>query len=167
MPIVRTYECIDCKEQFEVECAPDDGDPGCPHCAVVLQWRPQRFAIGGSPASRAADITQKVMEQDYGLTNFKDAKHEGETAFMAPSHTTAENDQLSQQMSEVVQHRPQMLPAAKQFFQGGAAGLGGVDLSGIRAGPAAGYNGGRAINSIHNLGHAGKLPPLCKPIARG
>lgn len=164
MPVTRTYLCNDCKEQFEVTCAPNDGDPDCPHCAVVLQWKPVRFAIGGSTIGKAAKVAQDIMEKDYSMSNIKDAKYEGETAYVTPTTTTAQNDQLSQQMSEVVQQRPQMLPAAKEFFKAGAAGFGGVDMSGVRSGPMAEFTGARALNKLQNAAHDGKLGPICRPI---
>jgi len=167
MPVTRTYECNECRERFEVTCASGDGDPDCPHCAVVLQWKPQRFAIGGSPVMQAEKIAQDIIENDFGMSNIKDAKYEGETAYVAPTTTTAESDKLSQQMSEVVQQRPQLSPMAKQFFQGGAASFGNVDLGALKAGPSAGATGARALNMIQNAAQEGRLGPICKPIVRG
>src|SRR5215470_17509578 len=83
--VIRTYLCEECNTQFEVACeSGSDGDPDCPNCAVVLQWVPSRMNIG-TVKSKAIDYTQKMVEQDYGLSNMNDGNREGDVAYKAPA----------------------------------------------------------------------------------
>src|SRR5258707_8167239 len=87
MPVIRTYECTDCFTVFE--CMLDSGsdpDPECPQCSRVLEWRPGMFSVKTNK-SRAIDVTQEIMETDYGLTNFKEAPREGDVSAIMPSET--------------------------------------------------------------------------------
>lgn len=121
--IRRTYACIDCEQQFTVECNSDDPDPVCPNpdCNKVLDWRPQSFAIGGSNVGKAAKITQQIMEEDYGLSNFKDNAREGENAIVPHHETRAETELVNQTMSEM-QRQTAGDPAKAQAFWGGNVG---------------------------------------------
>lgn len=100
--IRRTYQCEECEQFFTVECNSDDPDPKCPNpaCDQVLEWRPQGFAIGGSVESKAVDYTQKVMEQDYGLSNFKDNVQAGETGIVRRQETKVETEMVEREMRE-------------------------------------------------------------------
>jgi len=87
---------------FTIECGSDDPDPPCPNpdCDKVLEWRPQSFAIGGSHAGKAVDLTQSIMEQDYGLTNFKDNARTGDTAIIAHHETKVETEKVEREFRE-------------------------------------------------------------------
>ena len=102
--VYRTYGCDDCGNEWEVECASEAGDPDCPTCAKVLDWRPGSFSVGGSAAAKAVDFTQDIMEKDYGLTNFRDNALPGESAAIMPKYTTSENETLTR---EVMQYAEQ------------------------------------------------------------
>ena len=121
--IRRTYACEDCEQVFTVECGPNDPDPSCPNpdCNKVLEWRPQSFAIGGSNVGKAAALTQKIMEEDYGLSNFRDNVKEGETAIVPHHETKAETELVNQTFSEM-QQQTAGDPAKVQAFWGGNAG---------------------------------------------
>jgi hypothetical protein len=100
--IIRTYRCDDCEQEFEVHCESSDGDPDCPACAKVLDWQPGMFAITGHK-SRAIDVTQKIIEQDFGLANLKDNTREGEAAYKEPRvDTTHEKEKITQAVMEYV-----------------------------------------------------------------
>jgi len=88
MAIVRTYECGDCGGKFDkFHASRDEPPPECPICqALSARKIPSTFAVGGGTASQAVDITQDVMEKDYGMSDFKDKVHEGEIAIKTPPH---------------------------------------------------------------------------------
>ena len=126
--IVRTYHCGECDCEFEFHCESNDGDPDCPMCERLLDWRPKSFAITGTKA-RAIDVTQKILEQDYGLSNFKDNTREGETVAMMPTApNTTEREAGVRAMSEMAQHmgapalNPEQAHAAAAFWGGTGAG---------------------------------------------
>lgn len=130
--IVRTYECTDCNTIFEV--SHDSGNdpiPDCPICSRVLEWKPQGFAITTNK-SKAIDYTQKVVEEDFGLTNMRDNTREGDVAFIAPRKTAAELDAIGQRESEagreVVKRMTEISPEHKKqvdnFFGGQAVTVG-------------------------------------------
>jgi len=100
--IRRTYQCPNCENVFSIECASDAPDPECPNpdCNKVLEWRPQSFAIGGSNASKAVGITQQIMEQDYGLTNFKDNARAGDIAIVPHHETKVEAEKVEREFRE-------------------------------------------------------------------
>jgi len=102
MTIRRTYACLDCEQEFTVECEANDGDPQCPNpaCNRVLEWRPQGFAIGGSIEGKAAAETQRVLEQDYGLSNFKDNAKEGESGIIRRHETKVETEMVEREVRE-------------------------------------------------------------------
>jgi len=101
--IIRTYMCKDCEQEFEVTCESNDGDPDCPNCARVLDWQPGMFAITGNKA-KAVDITQKILEQDYGLSNFKDNNREGDVGVITPPEaSTSEREKVLRTLSEAAQ----------------------------------------------------------------
>lgn len=101
--IIRTYACNDCGVEFEVTCESSDPDPPCPNCSRVLDWVPGMFAITGNK-SRAVDMTQQILEQDFGLTNFKDNQREGDvTAITPPEPSTAEREKVLRSLSEAAQ----------------------------------------------------------------
>lgn len=79
--ILRTYVCGDCNHTLEVELRSDQWDqepPECPCCSTqtVQEFRPP--AIGGSYATRAADLALDIAEKDYGVADIQiDGKAEG------------------------------------------------------------------------------------------
>ena len=89
MAIVRTYLCESCGTKFDkLHFDRSEPAPECPGCqALDSKQAPSGFAIGGSNTSRAVDLTQSILEKDYGLSNFKDNLRAGETAAptLAPS----------------------------------------------------------------------------------
>ena len=106
---------------FEVTCESNDADPDCPRCAVVLEWRPQRFAIGGSNIGKAADLTQRVLERDYGLSNFSDNLREGDVAAKAPARTAAEREameRVERDAAELAATPAKLVPQVQQFWSG-------------------------------------------------
>jgi hypothetical protein len=110
--IIRTYRCDDCEQEFEVHCESSDGDPDCPTCAKVLDWQPGMFSITGHK-SRAIDVTQKIIEEDFGLSNLKDNTREGEAAYKEPrADTTHEKEKITQAVMEYVRESTGNAPGA-------------------------------------------------------
>jgi hypothetical protein len=177
--IYRTYECLDCQAVYEVaHDSGDEGFPPCPNCEKVLEWRPTRFAIGGSNESKAAKIAQDVMEQDFGLTNYKDNSREGDVGYIDPTRkTAAEKDAIMQRESEAGREvlsrmkdvTPTIQKQADSFFGGQMVGIGQNKVSAQQL-IAAGKSGpGAEVNpmaALHKLGQAGKLPNNARIIAR-
>lgn len=132
MPIVRTYKCNDCGDLFEIvlESGSDD-DPPCPYCAKTLDWRPGMFAIKTNK-SRALDLTQEIVENDYGLSNLKDNLREGDVAAMTPVKTTADreaDEALQRDLRDLATNSERMHPAARTFFGGAQGGPFGQNLN--------------------------------------
>lgn len=121
--IRRTYQCAECEKVFTFECNADDGDPVCPNpdCDKVLEWRPVSFAIGGSNEGKAVNYAQKIMEQDYGLTNFKDNTREGDNSIIMRQETKAETELVEREVREQMR-AIEADPAKSQQFWGGNAG---------------------------------------------
>jgi hypothetical protein len=118
--IIRTYRCDDCGETFEVTCESSDGDPDCPFCAREMIWQPTRFAIG-TTKGKAVDVTQKIMEEDYGLTDFNDNMREGDICAKTPSCTREEREaieQMERDAKELAASAGNMVPQAREFFSG-------------------------------------------------
>ena len=176
--IRRTYECNDCQAMFEVDCNSNDPDPECPACNMVLEWRPKGFAIGGSIEGKAVKYAQDVMENDYGLTNFKDNNRPGDVGFIDPTRKTAAKlDEIGQRESEagreVVERMkaidPQLKPQVDGFFGGQTASIGQNRvpvtqlIQGGKMGPSANVD---PMAALHKLGKEGKLPNNFKIIAR-
>ena len=176
--IRRTYECNDCQAMFEVDCNSNDPDPECPACNMVLEWRPKGFAIGGSIEGKAVKYAQDVMENDYGLTNFKDNNRQGDVGFIDPTRKTAAKlDEIGQRESEagreVIERMKAIDPALKPqvdgFFGGQTASIGQnrVPVTQLIAagkmGPAAGVD---PMAALHKMGKEGRLPTNYRIIAR-
>ncbi len=101
MAVVRHYECdCGCKfEKFHFE-KPIEL-PECPACSILTRpgaQVPAGFSIGSSK-SKAMDLTQKIVEEDYGMSNMKDNLRVGDVAAMTP---------------------PAIAPAVAGFFNAGA-----------------------------------------------
>jgi len=170
--IIRTYACVDCQHEWDVECSPDDGDPDCPNCLKVLEWRPVRVNIGGSNASKAVDIAQDVLEKDFGLTNFKDNNREGDVGIVNQVETTAsreEDTQLGIEVQQALQKIAPPAPSNPSFWGSGGATTGPVAASaqtliaGTKVGPHADMN---PMAMLHASGKKGLLPTEVRPIAR-
>lgn len=177
--IYRTYCCADCDAIFEVQCESNAPDPGCPNCEKVLQWQPGGFSIGGSTESKAAKIAQDVMENDFGLSNYKDNNRQGDVGYIDPTRKTpAEKDAIMQRESEagreVVKRMsevatPEIQRQADNFFGGQQVSIGQNRVS-AQALISAGKSGpGAEVNpmaALHQLGKSGKLPSNHRIIAR-
>lgn len=97
------FECEDCQEEFQCRYANDDPLPECPMC-----WRKEReenrfedmLESQVPPAvskngMHGADITYKMMEREYGITDLKDNLREGDVAYKADApRPTAEENKL-------------------------------------------------------------------------
>jgi len=118
--IIRTYRCNECQEVFDVTCESNDGDPDCPYCKQVLVWTPKSFAIGTNKG-KAVDVTQQIMEEDYGLTDFNDNMREGDIAAKTPVRSKEEREaieQMERDAKEMAASSNNMVPQAKEFFAG-------------------------------------------------
>ena len=181
MPIIRTYACEQCGLEFEAwHDSGNEPNADCPVCVRVAQWRPQGFAIGTNNG-RAVDLTQQILEQDYGVTDFNDGQREGDTAgIVAPE--TSEQRHAQQFMNEEVRKalntspvaaamaandpslatalkHPNLAPAMRGFWgNSGALGIqGAAQLA--RAGAAADPLGdvGNPLTVLHNGLQAGEI----------
>ncbi len=103
MTIRRTYFCENCEHEFTIECESNSPDPVCsnPDCDKVMEWRPKGFAIGGSIEGKAVAHTQQILEQDYGLSNFKDNAREGETGIIRRQETKVETELVEREVREM------------------------------------------------------------------
>lgn len=79
--VTRTYGCPSCDARFRVfGMAMDDPPPPCPKCHwQESEWVPESVAITGSH-SKAIDISQRIIENQFGLTNWADRQREGDPA---------------------------------------------------------------------------------------
>lgn len=176
--IIRTYECPNCNQQFEVTCESSDGDPDCPFCSRVLEWRPGMFAITGNK-SRAIDITQNILETEFGMTNINDRQREGDVAAIAaPPPGGAERDAQIRQLSEAAQAygQPALTPnqaeMAKAFWAGGQTPMQSIPAADMLnnaklATAAANAEGVNPMALLHKAGKEGKLKTRIDVIARG
>ena len=157
--IRRTYECEDCKTVYEVDCSPDDPDFPCPECSIVMQWRPQRLNIGGSNESKAVNYAQKVMEEDYGLTNYKDNAVAGESGAIMPSQTTVEREKMEREAREMVAQTTS--DNVKSFWggnQGATPQVNSVTGQSLIANAKVGPAGVDPMAMLHQGVKSGKVP---------
>ena len=122
--IIRTYRCDDCQQVFEVTLdSGNDGDPDCPSCTKVLDWVPTRFATT-TVKTKAVKVAQDILEQDYGLTNWKDGNREGDVAAIMPAPTRQQTEEQAkiarevQQMAEQARLPPASMKDAPQGVWG-------------------------------------------------
>lgn len=166
---------------FEVDCRSEDGDPDCPQCSKVLIWQPRPFAITGIK-SKAIDVTQKILEEDYSLTNWKDGNKQGDVAAIMPSETTVEREarmRIENEVKELASQAklpvsPEQNAAVHAFWGGGASQSGSTAqpnqlvaqtlLASAKVGPQAGIDPMRAL---HDMGKVGQLPNNMRIVARG
>ena len=74
MPIVRTYQCIECFHRVELTLSAEEWDnppPACPRCSVITQQEFKPFAIGGSVSGKANAITEDILANDYHVADIK------------------------------------------------------------------------------------------------
>lgn len=85
MPVTRRYLCDSCNYEWtSLHLSREEPYPDCPSCATAEPASiPTSFSITGIK-SKAIDYTQRMAEEDYGLTNFRDNMREGDVAAMAP-----------------------------------------------------------------------------------
>ena len=178
--IYKTFACSDCDSIFEVFCESSDPDPDCPTCSKVLQWTPSKVSIGGSTEGKAVKIAQDIMENDYGLTNFKDNNKPGDVGYIDPTRKTlAERDALGQRDAEIEREvrktvefsspdiKPELQRQADNFFGGQSVKIGQNSIPASqmiaagKIGPAADVN---PINLLHKAGQAGRLPTRYKMV---
>lgn len=172
MPVIRTYECLDCLTVFEVTLdSGNDGDPDCPNCNRVLEWRPGMFSIATNK-SKAMNVTQQIMEEDYGLTNWKDGNREGDVAAIIPSETRAQRDARERATAAVDMELAKAKPALndaqaeaiKGFWGAGTpAAPPAINPASLLAGAKSGPQGHDAMAMLHKA----KPPFRFKVVARG
>lgn len=178
MPCYRTYSCEDCETEFEVfHASSDEPVPPCPVCERVLEWRPGLFSITGTK-SKAIDVTQNILETEFGLSNFRDNQREGDVAaIVKPEPGQAAKDAEIRQLSEVVQQTtgetltPQQHQAAQNFWGGGAAMQSALPAASLLAGAkestaAANAEGVNPMQLLHAAGKKGHLKTPIKVVAR-
>jgi len=171
--IIRTYECLDCLTTFEVTCESSDaGDPDCPNCNRVLEWRPGMFSIATNK-SKAMNVAQQILEEDYGLNNFKDNSREGDIAAIIPSETTAQREQRERATAavemEMAKTKPQITDAQAEAVRAFWGGPQNHPVSPMATGPAlitaakAGPQGPDPMKMLHDS----KPPFRFRVVARG
>lgn len=173
--IVRTYKCNDCDEVFEITCSMSDGDPDCPNCKdVVLEWQPKSFSIGGSVTSKAVDLTQDILEKDYGHTNWNDSMREGDIAHKSEARPRAEQEVMAKLEHDAKEYAKQAeSPKSNPGFWGHGAGgppanMIAAAMQGARQQTALANSEGRnPMDLFSKAGKDGSLNIPFKPIARG
>ena len=123
MPVIRTYKCNDCGDLFEVMLdSGNDGDPDCPYCARVMEWRPGMFSVKTNK-SRALDITQSIIEEDYGLTDLKDSLREGDIAAKEPAPRSRDErdaiERVKHEAEQAMKDATKLSPEAQRFWNAG------------------------------------------------
>jgi DNA-directed RNA polymerase subunit RPC12/RpoP len=187
MPVVRTYHCEDCGETFDVTHEfSAEPDPDCPYCKIVMQWRPQGFSIKTNK-SRAYDLTQDILNKDFGLDDFNDNTRPGDIVAKMPVETRQHREEKEQIEREVTQMHDEIMQnpasvgerqllnahpnqqAAVRGFWGGPSG-GNVSpmvaqtlVASAKAGPQARLD---PMKGMAELGKTGQLPTNFKIIAR-
>lgn len=177
----REWACDVCEHHWRtVEPSSSEVAPECPSCAEVAPrqvFRP--IAIRGN-ASRALDLAQSVIENDYGLTDARDHLQAGETAAMAPPPIqTAEADAITREiinMGGTPDMAPHFQAQVKNFFGAGSATAPAgppnpfgvptnIEQARQMAAPAAAASTGMGADPIGLLHEAGKKG--LDPVARG
>lgn len=172
--IIRTYLCTDCNTEFEVTCESGNaGDPDCPTCTKVLQWIPAWRGASKTNVGRAADVAQQILEEDYGMTNFRDNSREGDIAAITPSETMAEREKREAAVAavnmEMAKTAPQLndaqAEAVKAFWGAGpqAPINPAINAPALIAAAKAGPQGNDPIKMLHDA----KPPFRFRVVARG
>jgi hypothetical protein len=143
---------------------------------VVLEWRPGLFSITTNKA-KAVDLTQQILEEDYGLSNFRETPREGDVSGLPPPARTREQDDIIAQLEREARQEAEaakavpshVTQAVNGFFPSMPAtaalppALSNSLLAGLRVGPSAGMN---PMDLLHKAGRAGKVPTGWRPIAK-
>lgn len=178
--IRRRYRCT-CGYEFRwTHASEDEPHPECPACVARGQTQDPVTWVPPNPGvlttkSRAIDFTQKMVEQDMGLTNFKDNLKEGEAAYMpdAPMHT-AEREAVTRELIQagVPQHIPAELQGqVDNMWQGGMgaqsteATLGAPSVA-KAASEAARAAGAEPLAMLEGARSSGNLPFKLNVVAR-
>lgn len=112
----RKFRCTDCETVFEDRSEDPNHIPDCPTCppaaaAQVPTYLPPKPGVL-TFRSKAIDYTQRMAEQDYGLTNFSDNQRAGDIAYKGPAPMQgAEADREIRQWMEASQAIATQLPA--------------------------------------------------------
>ena len=83
MPIVRTYQCVECFHRMEITLDGnqwDDAPPDCPACArrvMAQEFKP--INIGGSTRARAVKLAETIAAEDYHVADMNVEGREGGT----------------------------------------------------------------------------------------
>ena len=156
--IIRTYRCNECLLTFEVTCESGDGDPNCPSCEKILHWTPKSFAIG-TTKGKAVDVTQKIMEEDYGVTDFNDNMREGDVAAKSPVRPREEREmieRIERETRDLAASANNMVPQAREFFAGGTARMNVAQAAFADA--KASRSQHRGMDLMAEAGRRGELP---------
>lgn len=130
MAVIRTYACDGCEKEWEYwHDSGDEESPPCPNCeGITGRWVPQRFNMKGTH-SKAMDITQGIMEKEFGMTDWKDNTQPGET--VVKPNTISKEDAEKKIRQDVEAHaamknsiNPNLAKMADSFFVGSAGGSG-------------------------------------------
>jgi len=120
--IYKTYACSDCETVFEVHHdSSDEPIPDCPTCSKVLEWRPKSFNITGAKA-KAIDLTQDILEKDFGLSDFKDNNREGDVGIVRRKETAQETELVEREVRAMVEQTTASNPDMASQFWGQNAG---------------------------------------------
>lgn len=125
-----TFDCLDCGEDFQVRWIEGDEDPECPSCwrARQKEHRLTDMLESGIPPAvskgiHGADVTYKMMEKEYGITDLNDNLREGDVAFKgdAPKHTREMNDVIKAELDLITARSaaPPVQPVPIQANWGG------------------------------------------------
>jgi hypothetical protein len=109
-------------------------------------------------------MTQKVIEQDFGLTDFNDNQREGDIAFKAPTKTAAEREIVARLEHDAKEYAKasQLSGKAKEFWAGSPTGapsnIVANVLADVRSQAKAEKNLG--MEKVMQMGKAGKGPGI-------
>jgi hypothetical protein len=103
-------------------------------------------------------MTQQILEQDYGLTNFKDNAVEGETSIIRRQETKVETELVNQVASEIQQQIPPSDPRISNFWgnnAGAATSLQSVTGQSLIAMAKSGPSGVDPLAALHKQARKG------------
>jgi len=171
MPINRTYRCDDCELEWTVTHAnSSEPYPDCPKCLEKAEWQPVGFSITGDKAKNV-DTTYKILEEDYGLTNYKDKTYEGETGIILDK-PQKEMVQMEAQLLKDMNNIKEQNGNRPDFWSGQVPGAGSaLPAAQILQDAKAGAAAARAMKAdpmamLSKAGNAGKLKMPIQVVAR-
>lgn len=148
MAFWRKYHCKACGHKWDgLHYKREEPAYDCPKCAAQPQvtgaYKPQVFGMKTN-RSRAMDMTQKILEEDYGMTDMKDNLREGDIAAKVDNQVA----KAAQNMGGI--------------FQGGAA-PGGIPVEQLMAGAKqytaqSNKEGRNPMNMFHSAAKKGYVP---------